>query len=166
MRILCARAGTARASSAPRVGGALPDRWNCVNYTGGRGSPIGPRMWCGGASSRFHVSSLGEKIRKEFASATGEMDWRRFERGRWDEIQVRPRWTAKQICPGAFPERKPVPEEIEQAAAWKREELRILMNPQEYGESRQAAQQHALREFEEMSRAKAEAKAKAEAGIP
>jgi len=40
------------------------------------------------------------------------------------------------------------------------------MNPKAFREARRAAQQDALREFEEMSRAKAEAKAKAEAGIP
>lgn len=38
------------------------------------------------------------------------------------------------------------------------------MNPQAHRQSRRAAQQDALREFEEMSREKAEAKAKAEAG--
>jgi hypothetical protein len=145
-------------------GDALPDRWNCVNYIAGRDCPRGPRVWCGGASSRFHISSLGDKIRKEFASPTGEMDWKRFERGRWDELQVRPRWTAKQICPGAFPESKPVPEEHERAAAAKREAFMLSRNPTAAHAARKAAQQKALAEFEEMSRAKAEAKAKTEGG--
>jgi hypothetical protein len=136
------------------------DRWNAVIYIPGRGHVAGPRMYCGGATSRFNEKNLGEEILKRFgadrAFGNGEPDFKRFERGRWDDLHIRPnqRWSARAICPDAFPQRPAVPAEAERAAAAKREAFVLSKNPQASRDARSAAQQQALVELEEMTRAK------------
>jgi hypothetical protein len=125
------------------------------------------------AGVRNNRRTVGEELRNFFWNLSGnpygtnEPEWRLVETN-WrpaigDWVLIRPSWNARELWPHCFPKPPAVPREIEEAAAWKREQLRVAVNPQAYRESRRAAQQDALQEFEEMSRAKAEAKAKAEA---
>jgi hypothetical protein len=145
----------------------LRERWNSFQR---QGQSSGGRIYSGGPSGRFHTEGLGEHILNWFganrAFGNGEPEWKEFEKASWrrGDLRVRPRLSARAICPDAFPQRPAVPEEVERVAAYRREVLRISMNPKDRREAIQAGQQAALEEIQAMTEAKARAKAETEAG--